>query len=46
MMKAPGLKIRDDFLIEKYLNKPSVTPESELETEILVPVREGEYAKG
>lgn len=32
------LQVRDDFAIENYVNDPRVTPEPELETEILVPV--------
>ena len=35
-----GLKLRDDFAIENYLNDPNTTPAEELITEILVPVVE------
>jgi effector-binding domain-containing protein len=34
-----GLPLRDDFNIENYLNSPHTTPEDELITEILFPVR-------
>ena len=33
-----GLCIRTEFCAESYLNDPSVTPEAELLTEILIPV--------
>jgi len=33
------LERRDDFWIENYLNDPKTTPEDELVTEILVPIR-------
>ncbi len=33
-----GLKIREEFCLEVYLNDPTETPESELLTEILIPV--------
>jgi AraC family transcriptional regulator len=29
----------DDFCIERYLNNPQTTPEEQLETEILIPIR-------
>ena len=32
-----GIKVRDDFNIENYVNDPRNTPEDELITEILVP---------
>jgi len=37
LVKEKGIKTRDDFAIENYLNDPSVTPEEQLLTEILVP---------
>lgn len=33
------LDLRDDFAIEQYVNDPSKTPENDLVTEILVPVK-------
>ena len=33
-----ALKRRDDFCVESYVNDPKTTPESELVTEILIPV--------
>ena len=38
LVEKLGLKRRDDFCIENSVNDPKVTPESELRTEILIPV--------
>ncbi len=32
-----GVKLREEFCIENYLNDPKITPEDELKTELLVP---------
>jgi DNA gyrase inhibitor GyrI len=32
------VELREEFCIENYLNDPKVTPEEQLETEILIPV--------
>jgi DNA gyrase inhibitor GyrI len=40
LLEARGVRRCDDFIIEKYLNKSSVTPEHELKTAILFPVAE------
>ena len=37
-VESSGIRLRDDFCIENYLNDPRSTPESELVTEILFPV--------
>ncbi len=37
LVAEQGIKLRDDFTIENYVNDPSVTPEDELITQILVP---------
>ena len=37
-VKELDLKRRDDFCIESYVNDPKTTPESELVTEILIPI--------
>jgi len=37
-VKELALKRRDDFCVESYVNDPKTTPESELVTEILIPV--------
>jgi DNA gyrase inhibitor GyrI len=37
LVKELGIKTRDDFAIENYANNPSVTPEDQLITQILVP---------
>jgi predicted transcriptional regulator YdeE len=36
---AKSLQLRDDWAIENYANDPKSTPESELVTEIMVPVK-------
>ncbi len=36
--------LRADFCIENYLNDPRVTPEDQLQTELLVPIAEAAYA--
>lgn len=38
ILTARKIEIRDDFCMEKYLNDYATTPESELRTEILIPV--------
>ncbi len=40
LVAQEGLKLRDDFAIEHYVNDPNTTPAEELITEILVPVAE------
>ncbi len=37
IVKTSGLKVRDDYFIESYVNDPKTIPESELLTEILIP---------
>jgi hypothetical protein len=37
-LDVQGRRVRDDFIIEKYLNKPSNTPEHELRTALYFPV--------
>ena len=37
LVNVLGIKLRDDFAIENYLNDPRTTPEDELITQILVP---------
>lgn len=39
MIEQQDLPTREDFYIENYVNTPGTTPESELITEILVPIR-------
>ena len=36
-LAGKGVKLREEFCIENYLNDPKVTPEDELKTELLVP---------
>ena len=38
MIEEQDIPTRDDFYIENYVNDPRTTPESELITEILVPI--------
>jgi len=33
-----GVRLREDFCIENYVNDPKVTPEDQLQTEILIPI--------
>ena len=33
-----GVRLREDFCIENYVNDPKVTPEEQLQTEILIPI--------
>jgi DNA gyrase inhibitor GyrI len=40
IVSASGLRVRDDYFLENYLNDPATTPEAELITEILVPTAE------
>jgi DNA gyrase inhibitor GyrI len=37
LVRTKGIRVRDDFAIENYLNDPRVTPEDQLITEIMVP---------
>ena len=37
LVTEQGIKLRDDFAIENYVNDPSTTPEDQLITQILVP---------
>lgn len=37
-LKAKQVALRSEFSIENYLNDPLTTPESELKTELLVPI--------
>ncbi|MFP5235705.1 MAG: GyrI-like domain-containing protein [Acidobacteriota bacterium] len=39
IIEQQDLPTRDDFYIESYVNDPRTTPESELITDILVPIR-------
>lgn len=39
IIKERNIPLRDDYFIENYVNDPSKTPENELLTEILVPVK-------
>lgn len=39
LIEQQDIPTRDDFYIENYINDPRTTPESELVTEILVPIR-------
>ena len=38
IVKTTSLPVRDDFIIENYVNTPDTTPEDNLQTEILIPV--------
>lgn len=38
ILAEKGIKIRDEFCIENYLNSPQDTPEEKLLTEILIPI--------
>ena len=39
IVKAKNIALREDFYIENYVTDPRVTPEDQLVTEILVPVK-------
>lgn len=39
LIEQQDIPTRDDFYIESYVNDPRTTPEGELVTEILVPIR-------
>lgn len=39
LLPALKLTMRDEFCIESYLNSPQDTPEDQLKTEILIPVK-------
>lgn len=37
IVEEQGIKLRDDFAIENYVNNPGTTPEDQLITQILIP---------
>lgn len=39
ILSSEGIELRKGFSIDKYLNDPNVTPEEELLTELLVPIK-------
>lgn len=39
ILSSEGLELRKGFSMDKYLNDPNVTPEEELLTELLVPIK-------
>jgi effector-binding domain-containing protein len=38
MLSEERVTLRPEFCIENYLNDPRVTPEDQLQTELLVPI--------
>ncbi len=39
IVKLTNIPIRDDFMIENFVNSPDTTPEENLQTEILIPTK-------
>jgi uncharacterized protein YndB with AHSA1/START domain/predicted transcriptional regulator YdeE len=44
MQKIDNMPVRDDFYIEHYANNPQTTPEQNLRTEIMVPVKSESFS--